>query len=284
MIKLKAQKSLGQNFLVDPKAQERIVQHLAPKENEVLVEVGPGTGLLTKHLLESPLRKLIAFELDTRAIPELRQEFAGFGERLELIEQDFLTVDLKALSATENSLLRVAGNIPYYITSPILFKLVDEKESVTDATLLVQLEVAERLSAKPRTKEYGIPTVLLNFFGEVKYLFKVPRGAFRPVPNVDSAVIQVNFRNDYFTRSGVTPPVGFEPKQFQKLVRAMFAMRRKTLRNNLKAYQQEGVAALEASERGVRFLTQRAEELSVQEFLELYTLLQGSLAAQPSGA
>src|SRR5205085_1994751 len=107
--------------------------------------------------------------------------------------------------------LKIIGNIPYYITSPIIFKLIDNREYISDASLLIQLEVAERLTAKPRTKEYGIPTVLANFFGEVKFLFKVKAGSFKPVPNVDSALVKIDFEKDYFSRTKRGVPNGFEP-------------------------------------------------------------------------
>ena len=269
MFQLPAKKSLGQHFLVDPKKHVRIVEAVAPKEGDVVIEIGPGTGLLTRHLLSSPLEKLIAYELDARVVPELREMFRSEGERLEIKEQDFLQADLIELSKIEARKLRVVGNIPYYITSPILFKLIDEREAVSDATLLIQLEVAERLTASPRTKEYGIPTVLANFFGEVKLMFRVPRGAFRPVPNVDSALVSIDFSRDYFTRTGIPKPPDFDEAHFRKLVRALFAMRRKTVRNNLKAFvSAETMERLESADTA-RFLTARAEEFSIQDFLEL---------------
>lgn len=275
MIQLQAKKSLGQNFLIDPRAHQRIVEKVAPAPEDTVIEVGPGTGLLTKHLLASPLKKLIAFELDTRAIPLLEGEFKSEGERFEIVQQDFLKVDLDTIAEKEKTKLRVVGNIPYYITSPILFKLLDERNAVTDATLLVQLEVADRLTADPRTKEYGIPTVLANFFGEVKFLFKIPAGSFRPVPKVDSAVIHVDLRRGYFEREGKTAPPGFQTEIFRKLVRGSFAMRRKTLRNNLKgAGFGEMVPKLEVTEAGQRYLGRRAEELTIEEYLELYEMLE----------
>ena len=269
MIQLQARKSLGQHFLVDPKAHQRIVKSIAPQPDDVLVEIGPGTGLLTKCLLITPLKKLIAFELDSRAIPKLREEFQTEEMRMEIVEQDFLSVDLNALRQQEAAKLRVVGNIPYYITSPILFKLIDEREALRDATLLIQQEVAERLTAQPGTKAYGIPTVLANFFGEVKLLFKVPAGAFRPVPNVDSAVIHIDFTRGYFSRFGLTPPESFDEHYFRKLVRGSFAMRRKTLRNNLKALV--GAEAISNLETGVasRFLSMRGEALNIEDFVEL---------------
>jgi 16S rRNA (adenine1518-N6/adenine1519-N6)-dimethyltransferase len=269
MLHLTARKSLGQHFLVDPKAHQRIVQAFAPGPEDIAIEIGPGTGLLTRELLASPLKKLIAFELDARAVPELRAMFRTEGDRFEIEEQDFLETDLAEIAEIEGRKLRVVGNIPYYITSPILFKLIDERVDVRDALLLVQKEVAERLTSKPRTKAYGIPTVLANFFGEVKLLFKVPAGAFRPVPKVDSALVRLDFERDYFTRTGAARPADFDEPGFRKLVRTLFSMRRKTIRNNLKALvSSDEIERLETSAIS-QFLSARAEELSIPDFLKL---------------
>jgi 16S rRNA (adenine1518-N6/adenine1519-N6)-dimethyltransferase len=274
VFQLPARKSLGQHFLVDPKAHQRIVEAVHLERGDLAIEIGPGTGLLTRHLLASPIEKLIAYEVDARAVPELHEMFRTEGERFQLIEQDFLEADLPELAETEGRTLRVVGNIPYYITSPIIFKLIDERQAVRDAVLLVQQEVAERLTAKPRTKAYGIPTVLTNFFGEVTRLFRVPAGAFRPAPKVDSAVVKIDFAHDYFTRTGILRPAGFDETAFRKLVRALFAMRRKTVRNNIKAFVSSEV--MERLEEGPfeRFLTARAEEFSIEDFLELARAIQ----------
>ena len=270
---LKANKSLGQNFLVDEKARTRIAEAAGIKEGDIVIEIGPGTGLLTKELLKLPLKKLIAFEVDDRAVELLREEIQD--ERFEVRSEDFLKADISTLRNEYGMKLKVVGNIPYYITSPILFKLIDDREHITDATLLIQLEVAERLTAEPRTKAYGIPTVLANFFGEVKFLFKVKAGCFRPVPNVDSSLIKVDFERNYFIRSKSEPPPGFEPKIFQTFVRTMFGMRRKMLRNNLKNFltAEQLVQAPENSE-VAPYLTMRAEELDVKEFLKFYNSIE----------
>ncbi len=273
MLHLPAKKSLGQHFLVDPKIHERIVESLAPEQGNFVIEIGPGTGLLTRHLLASLLETLIAYELDARAVPELREMFGAEGERFQIKEQDFLEADLQAWSQKAGKKIRVVGNIPYYITSPILFKLIDERQALRDAVLLVQLEVAERLTAKPRTKAYGIPTVLANFFGEVTLVFRVPRGAFRPVPNVDSALVKIDFSRDYFARTGTPKPPDFDETDFRKLVRALFAMRRKTVRNNLKAHVAPEILERLEQSPSARFLTARAEEFSIEDFLELATAI-----------
>ena len=273
MFHLTAKKSLGQHFLVDPKIHHRIVEAFAPISGDVAIEIGPGTGLLTRELLASPLARLIAFELDARAISELRSMFASEGPRFRLVEQDFLETNLTEIAAHEKQKLRAIGNIPYYITSPIIFKLIDERKAVSDAVLLVQKEVAERLTAQPHTKEYGIPTVLANFFGEVRYLFTVRAGAFRPVPKVDSALMRIDFGRDYFTRVGGTCPSDFDEPSFRKLVRGLFAMRRKTIRNNLRAMlTPDQMQRIEAREPET-YLGARAEELSIPDFLALFSVL-----------
>jgi len=270
MFRLEAKKSLGQHFLVDENFHKRIVAAIAPTPDDVVIEIGPGTGLLTKHLLASPLKKLIAFEVDKRAVPQLQEAFVSEDARFEIVEQDFLTADLRAVAEREGRKLRVAGNIPYNISSPIIFKLIDDRAAIRDATLLIQLEVAERLTASPRTKAYGIPTVLANFFGEAKLLFKVPAGAFRPVPRVVSAVVHLDFERDYFTRNTIARPANFDESEFRRLVRGMFGMRRKTLRNNIKSlYSADILPRMEASN-SAPLLDARAEELAIEQFLELH--------------
>jgi 16S rRNA (adenine1518-N6/adenine1519-N6)-dimethyltransferase len=270
-VNLIAKKSLGQNFLVDEKARGRIAEAAKIEEDDIVIEIGPGTGLLTQELLKFPLKRLIAFEVDPRAVALLTQEITD--ERFEVRAEDFLEADLEQLYR-EYGKLKIVGNIPYYITSPIIFKLIDTRDLLTDASLLIQLEVAERLTAKPRTKEYGIPTVLANFFGEVTFRFKVKAGSFNPVPNVDSGLVSVNFERDYFTRSGSTLPEGFDPAAFQKFVRTMFAMRRKMLRNNLKSYLSEAEMKKAAEDETViPFLTKRAEELDVSDFLQFFSAI-----------
>jgi 16S rRNA (adenine1518-N6/adenine1519-N6)-dimethyltransferase len=248
----------------------RIADAAGITEGDIVIEIGPGTGLLTKELLKYPLKKLTAFEVDERAVALLKEEIRD--ERFEVRSEDFLQVDIGMLGSEAGGKLKVIGNIPYYITSPILFKLIDDRAYLTDALLLMQLEVAERLTAMPSTKAYGIPSVLANFFGEVKMLFKVKAGCFRPVPNVDSALVRIDFRNDYFTREGLAVPEGFDPKIFQSFVRLMFGMRRKMLRNNLKSFLSAELLAKAAEHPGViPYLTRRAEELDIPHFLSFYT-------------
>jgi 16S rRNA (adenine1518-N6/adenine1519-N6)-dimethyltransferase len=276
---IKAKKSLGQHFLVDTAALKRIAEAANICDGDEVIEIGPGTGLLTKELLPTGLQRLIAYEVDDRAVEMLREEI--HDERFEVRHEDFLEAELgdfyhkdtKTIVPSPQPLapsrIRVIGNIPYYITSPIIFKLIDDRRFISDAVLLVQLEVAERLTAEPRPKAYGIPTVLANFFGEVEFLFKVKAGSFRPVPKVDSAVIRIDFERGYFVRNNIEKPAEFDEEAFRKLVRTSFGMRRKTLRNNLKTFvSPEALERLEAK----GYLSRRAEELSVDEFVALYKL------------
>jgi 16S rRNA (adenine1518-N6/adenine1519-N6)-dimethyltransferase len=268
---IKAKKSLGQHFLVDTVALKRIAEAANIRDGDEVIEIGPGTGLLTKELLQTQLRRLIAYEVDDRAIEVLQEGI--HDPRFELRHEDFLQAnlsDVAGIGRSDAQPLRVVGNIPYYITSPIIFKLIDDRKFVSDAVLLVQLEVAERLTAQPRTKAYGIPTVLANFFGEVEFLFKIKAGSFKPAPKVDSAVVRIDFTKGYFARNERPRPEGFDDEAFRKLVRTSFGMRRKTLRNNLKAVVSDEL--LQAPEVAV-FLPRRAEELSVEEFIRLYTLI-----------
>ncbi len=268
-MKLQAKKSLGQNFLHDEGILRRIADAAKIESGDTVAEIGPGLGALTKQLLKKDLAKLIAYEVDDRAIELLQKEF--IDPRFELRHEDILQVNLTEIS---NDRLRVVGNIPYYITSPIIFKLIDDRQYIRDALLLVQLEVAERLTAEPRTKAYGIPTVLTNFFGEVTYLFKVKAGSFRPAPKVDSAVIHINFERGYFPRNNLSIPEGFDTKDFQRFIRQVFAMRRKTLRNNLKAFASEaGMGMLESDTILSNYLGKRAEELIISDFLKIYEVI-----------
>ncbi len=266
MIHLQARKSLGQHFLRDASILKRIAEAVEIVAGDEVVEIGPGTGYLTQALLRTKLERLTAYEVDERAVPELRSQFESEGERFAVEEKDILTVDLRTI-ASPDKLLKIAGNIPYYITSPILFKLIEEREAIKSAVLLVQLEVAERLVAAPRTKAYGIPTVITNFFGEVEFLFTVKAGSFKPPPNVDSAVIRINFERPYFVRTGERASAGFDAAQFQKFIRGLFRMRRKTIRNNLK-----GLAADDRIlELPTTTLGQRAEELTIRELIDLFS-------------
>lgn len=258
MERILPKKSLGQHFLTDRNIAEKIVREFDTKPGEVVVEIGPGEGALTGLLVEQQCR-LVAIELDPRAAERIRKQYQ---ERVEVIEQDFLTMDLAQIAAAYGvERLRVIGNIPYYITSPILFHLIGARATVNDATLMMQLEVAERLVARPRTKEYGILAVALQTHAEVKKLFNVGPRCFYPPPNVNSAVVRLQFTERY-KLEGIA-------KQHQQILRAAFSQRRKTLRNSLAQL----IGNPEHREELLRTAgispQQRAEELTIEDFLRL---------------
>lgn len=245
-----AKKKLGQNFLTDRNIPRKIVRESGIEPGDRVLEIGPGFGALSTAILEK-VPKFTAIEKD--------HELAGFIRRehpeIELIEGDFLKIPLEPIAGSCR--LAVLGNIPYSITSPILFRLLDNRRLVSSATLMMQHEVALRLAAVPGTKEYGILAVQMQAFCDVDYLFKVGRAVFKPRPEVDSAVIRLVPKP--------SDPVA-DSDGFRNFVRTAFHQRRKTLQNNLKeSYDLSSVP--EAT------LRLRAEALSVAELIILFNHL-----------
>ncbi|MEJ7812928.1 MAG: 16S rRNA (adenine(1518)-N(6)/adenine(1519)-N(6))-dimethyltransferase RsmA [Gemmatimonadaceae bacterium] len=210
-------KSLGQHFLSDPRILGRIADGLELTGRETVLEIGPGRGGLT-DILASRAGRVLAIELDRMLAEQLRRRYAG-SERVTVIEADVLAVDLGALGGSEYVLV---GNVPYYITTPILFHAMRPPRP-RRAVYLVQREVAERLVAQPGTGEYGALTVNVAAFARVELLFRVPAGAFRPPPKVESAVVRVT------PLDAPLLPMGDE-ERFRKLVQGAFAFRRKQMR------------------------------------------------------
>jgi len=244
-------KRFGQNFLQDQNIIRKIISEIDPKENELMLEIGPGQGALTQYLVQSKAN-LTAIEIDKRVIEDLQNRFTN----LNLIQQDFLELELIQFVSTLQK-IRVVGNIPYNITSPILFKLFEHNTIVNDAVFMVQLEVAKRMTAKKGSKDYGILAILLEYFGKTELSFKVTRNVFYPKPNVDSAIIHIYFndlRNDAKFNS-----------VFKSIVKSSFGNRRKTLKNSLS----NGIFAdVNFSNCGID-LSLRAEQLNVIDFIKL---------------
>ena len=253
---LPPKKSLGQNFLRDENVARNIVDSLHLRADDVVVEIGPGQGALTKHLRDRCAR-LIVIEIDERAIGILKELF---GTSIDIVHADVRTVSLAEFTGRTGQRLRVVGNIPYNITSEILFWLFDQHDVVGDATLMVQLEVARRFVAPIGTKDYGILAVSVRYYTEPELLFKVSRNSFYPRPGVDSAVVRLGFRQQLAES---------DRELLTAIVRSTFGKRRKTLRNGLR-YMGLPDAQLDA----ISFdLTRRPEQLSLEEFLELTRLL-----------
>jgi 16S rRNA (adenine1518-N6/adenine1519-N6)-dimethyltransferase len=218
-----ARKRFGQHFL-EPAWAARVVDAVAPARNQTLVEIGPGRGAMTA-LLAARAGRLIGVEIDRDLVADLRARLPG----VHLIEGDVLQIDLAALLAAETTPVRVVGNLPYNVATPILFQLAaaaGHGAAIADATLMLQREVADRLLAGPGTRDYGVLSVQLGLVAEITRLLGLPPGAFRPPPRVQSAVVRLRFR----------PPaadVG-DPGTFERVVRGIFHQRRKTMLNALR--------------------------------------------------
>ena len=239
---------LGQHFLARPSILERIAEAACPQSTETVVEIGPGRGALTSHLLKRAGR-VIAIEIDPVLVHYLRAEFRD-EPRLTLLEADILKTDL-----TQWGRIAVTGNLPYYITSPILEKTLALGHELVQAVFLVQKEVAERLTARPGTRAYGFLSVQTQLLSAPELLFEVPADAFRPRPKVDSAVVRLTPKRDF--------PAP-DHARFLEFVSRSFRYKRKTIRNNLAAYYDR--ARLDA----IPATKKRAEQMSIPELAELY--------------
>jgi len=246
-----AKKSLGQNFLHDQQIIQRIVSSIAPKVGDIVIEIGPGRGALTELLLESGCNlHLIEFDY---ALAEYWQERAKDCERLTIHQANVLKVDLNEITSNEE--IKVIGNLPYNISSQILINLLSTKKLLSSIVML-QMEMVERIVAVPNNKTYGRLSVMLQQHFLCEKLFKVPSGAFNPAPKVDSAILQLTPKHQQTDIEN--------PEQFAEIVKAAFAQRRKTLRNNLKKI----LTAEQIQEAGIN-PSLRAENLTVENFIEL---------------
>ena len=256
--RVRPKQSLGQNFLVDDNIAKKIVRSLDIGSDDVVLEIGPGQGALTQHLAERA-KHLIAVEIDGRVVEELKSSFES--QRVTILHEDFLDTDLSVWSKKFNAALRIVGNIPYHLTSPILFKIIDERTRVQDFTFMLQKEVAQRIIAKPRTKDYGILSVLTQCYGMPKRLFSVSPNCFYPKPKVTSSVVQFAPRENL--------PHGIDEELFKTVVKTAFGKRRKTMRNCLKYLPYDEPVIEKILKVSFPVLERRPEELTVQQFIDL---------------
>lgn len=256
---------LGQNFLVDSRAQRLIVDALGASADGEVVEIGPGKAAIT-DLLAARAARLFAIELDPALAAALRFRFRD-NPHVNVLEADVLSVDLASLAMGKGRSLAVVGNLPYYITSPILAHLFAQERALSSAVVMVQREVAERIVAEPGTSEYGLLSVLCRIHAEVELLFHLPPEAFTPPPEVHSSVVRLLFAPRW-------AELGVESAPFRRFLAACFAQKRKTLGNNLRAagYGAEQVSSALATLKP----TARAEELAPAELAAVYRALQGA--------
>lgn len=254
-------RQLGQHFLNHPQLAEKIVKLAGVTKDDVILEIGPGRGVLTAPLLQA-CKHLIAVETDERLFTELRQKFVE-AQNLTLLHQDILEYDWETLRRFAERKLKVVANLPYSIATEIIFRLIDQRRLFSELYLMVQKEVAERLVAKPGGKNYGILAVLTQLYSESRMVLKVPPGAFKPPPKVDSAVVEMKLSEQ--------PRVAVEDiEAFKQLVRAAFATRRKMLRNALKTFLLKSHYEWSELCSRVHIAEQaRAEELSLEQFAAL---------------
>ncbi|AQQ51710.1 16S rRNA (adenine(1518)-N(6)/adenine(1519)-N(6))-dimethyltransferase RsmA [Planococcus lenghuensis] len=257
-------KSLGQNFLIDPNILRNITSHAGLTKETATIEIGPGIGALTEHLARTS-GKVVAFEIDQRLLPVLKDTLSPY-DNVEVIHSDILKADVGEVIAQEFAGyedIMVVANLPYYVTTPIILKLLLEKLPIRGLVVMLQKEVAERITANPGTKAYGSLSIVIQYYTKAEMVMTVPKSVFMPQPNVDSAVIRM-------TRREVPPVAVVNEDFFFEVTRASFAQRRKTLLNNLQAQLPNGKAKKEqvllALETAGIDSGRRGETLSLKEF------------------
>ena len=255
------QKKYGQNFLIDDFALDKIIQNADIKKDDLVIEIGPGLGNLTKRLCEKA-GQVIAVEIDSNMVKILNTEYS-YLKNLIILNEDIMKIDLKQLvdQFHEMRCVKVVANLPYYITTPIIMKLLEDNVGISLIEVMVQKEVAERLCAMPTGRNYGAITVAVNYYSKPSYIVTVPSKSFLPAPDVDSAVVMLEVYGE--------PKVKVDKNLFFSIVKAAFSQKRKTLLNSLGSANVNGVN----KEKLTNILTElgidlniRAERLSLEDF------------------
>ena len=269
--RIKANKSLGQNFLINETVVEKIIENSQISKDDLVIEIGPGLGTLTKYLLEKA-QKVICIELDKKMIKILKDRFSLY-ENFDLINNDVLRVNLKELINEEKSKssiknVKIVANLPYYITTPIIMKLLEEKLDLESITVMIQKEVADRLIAIPGEKETGAITYSVYYYATSEEILEVPNNAFIPEPEVTSKVIKLNIRKQ--------APVEVKSRKVMfKIIKCAFLQRRKTLLNalvnaNVFSCKEEGINVLKKLNLDENI---RAEKLSLENFAQISNMI-----------
>ncbi len=261
----KFSKSLGQNFLIDENVLDKMIENGGINKDVNVLEIGPGFGTLTQKLCQNA-KKVVAVEIDSTVIPILTRNTEEF-DNLKIINADVMKTDLKKLIADEfgDEPVKVAANLPYYITTPIIMMLLENELKVDDIIIMIQKEVADRIAAKPCTKDYGALTVAVNFYSSAEVIVNVPPSAFIPQPKVSSSVIKLEVRNE--------APVNVKDKKnYFKVVKAALGQRRKTLLN---AISNSGITNMPKDELSAMLESigiscqRRGETLTLEEFANI---------------
>lgn len=256
---LKPVKYLGQHFLKDKNIAKKIAEAVNPKPDDIIVEIGAGEGFLTEQFV-GKVRKVFAIEIDKRAVDFLKVRFGSDDlikeDKIQILHQDFLELDFKMFERYNK--IRLVGNIPYSITSSIIFKAIENRTLIKDLIIMVQLEVAQRIVSKPGVKDYSILSVMCQAYSKPEILFRVSRNVFYPKPKVTSAVIRLDFESAELSDKII------DDAFFKKVVKIIFNKRRKILKNTLaELFDKEILSQIDFD------LNKRPEQLSVEEIIEL---------------
>ena len=257
-------KKFGQNFISDTNLLKAIVRDAGVESQDEVLEIGPGAGTLTKELCEKA-KKVVSFEIDTELRPILEEKLSGYSNSI-IVFKDFMKSTEEEISSYFDSKISVVANIPYYITTPIIFKLLESSLNLKNITIMIQKEVANRLVAKEGTSDYGAITAIINTLCDVKLTRIVNRNMFTPSPNVDSAIVRMDINKNKYQIDNM--------EVFRKTVTSAFKMRRKTLFNNLKSdfnfSSEQIIDLLTSCGLDVKI---RGEKLSCQDFVNLSNLI-----------
>lgn len=270
--KIQAKKHFGQNFLIDQNLIKKIIDAFTLKTNDTVLEIGPGLGALTEHLVSrlsnSDNNRINVVEIDPELITKLEDKF---NHKINLIHSDILKFDINTVTPTDkqSNKLRIIGNLPYNISTPILFHLFKNIQNIQDMLFMLQLEVVDRITAKPNTKQYGRLSVMTQLLCDATKVLHIPATAFKPQPKVESAIVYLkpNLSRWQHVLGDKTTNIDFE--LFNKIVTAAFNQRRKTISNSLKEYVDE--QAFESLNLSPKL---RAENLSIEDYLSIYLLHQ----------
>jgi len=255
----RARKTLGQNFLIDENILRKLAQEIHPNPEEAFVEIGPGLGALSKYIVPTGC-DYTGVEIDQRLVSILREQFARY-DNCEIRHEDFRETDLAKIAMEKKRKQRLIGNIPYHLTSVIIFKAFSQRAAIADMILTVQKEVAQRIVAQPGGKDYGILAVISQTFARTEILFNMSKHVFRPKPEVDSSVVRWKFQ---------PPPLQILDEEFYVgMVKAIFGQRRKTLRRSLAGgLEKNDLPMIDAA-----VLQQRPESLTITELIQLANIL-----------
>ena len=266
-----AKKKYGQNFLEDSELSEKIIEISGVSKDIEVIEIGPGLGFLTEKLIEKS-KYLTAFEIDDDLIPVLNKKFQG-RDNFSLIHEDFMTADLGTfLDGKKN--IKVVANIPYYITSSIINKLIEYRKNISEIYLMVQKEVAERIASEAGSRNMSLLTHAVQFYADAEYLFTVPKEKFTPVPKVDSAFLKIKMFEDERYEKQISE------EEYFKYLKAAFSNKRKSIANNLSGEGYSKEVTGDILEKLGKTRLARTEEFSVQEFINLIDELKKEKTAE----